>query len=86
MSPAPLSLPTLPALAQARVSLLGAQIRVLHHERVVAALQAAASGAPQPLQTAATLARLTQQLLDDGLVSPGELAVMHQRAQAEVSP
>lgn len=86
MSPAPLSLPTLPALAQARVSLLGAQIRVLHHERVVAALQAAAQGTPQPLVTAATLARLTRQLLDEGLVSPGELAVMHQRAQAEVSP
>lgn len=73
--------------ASARVALLDALIGVLHRQRQVAAAhRAAASGMADPLaidpRPAYCVAAWTEQLLAEGLVSPGELGVMHQRAQA----
>lgn len=65
------------ARALARVALLDAMIRVLHHERAVAALDAD----PSEPASARAVSALTEQLLTEGLVSPGELMFMHQRAQ-----
>ncbi|MFT3816667.1 MAG: hypothetical protein QM750_03405 [Rubrivivax sp.] len=66
----------------ARVALLDALIQVLHAQRALAAGSAGADPLAADPQPARCLAAWTEQLQQDGLVSPGELCVMHQRAQA----
>lgn len=73
--------------ASHRVALLEALIGVLHRQRhLAAAHRTAAAGMADPLaidpRPAHGVAAWTEQLLAEGLVSPGELGVMHQRAQA----
>ena len=74
-----------PALSHARVALLDALVHALHHQRELAALARAHATVPDSLmadtRTADALAEWTERLLADGVVSPGELLVMHQRAQ-----
>lgn len=74
-----------PALSHARVALLDALVHALHHQRELAALARAHDTTPDALmadtRTADALAEWTERLLADGVVSPGELLVMHQRAQ-----
>jgi hypothetical protein len=74
-----------PALSHARVALLDALVHALHHQRELAALARAHAATPDSLmadtRTADALAAWTERLLADGVVSPGELLVMHQRAQ-----
>lgn len=86
------TLPDDARLGHARVALLDALIHVLHAQRDVAALTRAAQAAPghsDPLvidpRPAYSVAAWTEQLQQEGLVSPGELCVMHQRAQAMVA-
>jgi hypothetical protein len=86
------ALPDDDRLRHARVALLDALIHVLHAQRDVAALTRAAraeAGRSDPLvidpRPAYSVAAWTEQLQHEGLVSPGELCVMHQRAQAAVA-
>lgn len=74
-----------PALSHARVALLDALVHALHRQRELAALTRAHDTTPDALmadtRTTEALAEWTERLLTDGVVSPGELLVMHQRAQ-----
>lgn len=66
----------------ARVALLDALIQLLHAQRALAARVAGDDPLAADPQPALRLAAWTERLQRDGLVGPGELCVMHQRAQA----
>jgi hypothetical protein len=81
MSPNPPALALQGRAGAARVALLDALIQVLHAQRALAALNTGADPLAADPQPARCLAAWTERLQHDGLVSPGELCVMHQRAQ-----